>query len=172
VSLYALKRLNLDQIWWLVSPQNPLKPARGMASLPERMEQARAAARHPRIAVTGIESAFGTLYTADTLRVLKRRFPRAHFVWLMGADNLQQIERWHRWPDIFRQAPVAVLRRPAYAAGRGRGKAAQRFDRAWQPASRSRNLAGQKPPAWMVLDNPLNPLSATGIRKDRRAWPG
>jgi nicotinate-nucleotide adenylyltransferase len=171
VSLYALKRLGLNQIWWLVSPQNPLKPAAGMAPLADRLIAARTTARHPRIAVTAIEAALGTVYTVDTLKALCRRFPRTEFVWLMGADNLQQITRWRNWRYIFATLPVAVFRRPAYAAGRGCGKAAEAFDRAWLPASESRTLAGHRPPAWLVLDNPLNPFSATEIRKDRPTWP-
>lgn len=167
ISLFALKRLGLDQIWWLVSPQNPLKPECGMASLIERLKTARAVARSPRIIVTDLESRLGTRYAIDTLRALLRRFPRTHFVWLMGADNLDQISVWRKWPDIFHKVPVAVFRRPAYAAGRGSSKAAQRFDYAWLPASKGKNLAECKPPAWLVLDNRLNSLSATSIRQQR-----
>src|ERR1700733_917906 len=85
MSLYALKRMGLDQIWWLVSPQNPLKPERGMLPLAERLQRARALARHPKIIVSAIEAQLGTRYTVDTLRVLRTRFPAARFVWLMGA---------------------------------------------------------------------------------------
>jgi nicotinate-nucleotide adenylyltransferase len=167
VSLYALKRLGLDQIWWLVSPQNPLKSVQGMASLPERLLSARAMAAHARIIVTDIENDAGTRYTADTLSMLKRRFPRTHFVWLMGADNLTQMPHWHKWQDIFRSVPVAVFRRPTYAAGRKRGKAAVRFDKAWVPAVRGKKLASKKPPAWLLLDNRLDPESSTRIRGQR-----
>jgi nicotinate-nucleotide adenylyltransferase len=142
-----------------------------MASLAERLGAAQKTARHPRIAVTALESALGTRYTVDTLKALGQRFPRTQFVWLMGADNLGQITRWRRWQDLFKLVPVAVFRRPTYAAGRKRGKAAQRFDAARLPASESRNLARHKPPAWLVLDNPLNPFSATEIRKDHPTWP-
>jgi len=161
MSLYALKRLNLDQIWWLVSPQNPLKPAKGMAPLAERLEDARALAHHPNILVTSIEAQFGTRYTADTLAALKLHFPRTRFVWLMGADNLEQIPLWYQWEKIFAQVPVAIFRRPGYATG---GKATQYFA-AWRhPSSHGRTLAAFAPPAWLVLDNPLNLLSATAIR--------
>lgn len=171
MSLYALKRLGLDQIWWLVSPQNPLKPSKGMAALDERLKAAQETARHPRITVTALETEFGTAYTVDTLKALKLRFPRTRFVWLMGADNLSQITRWKRWQDLFELVPVAVFRRPTYAAGHKRGKAAERFGAAWLPASESRNLARRKPPAWLVMDNPLNRFSATEIRKDHPTWP-
>ena len=171
MSLFALKRLGLDQIWWLVSPQNPLKPVAGMAPLSKRLAMAQAEARHPHIIVTAIEAELGTLYTADTLKALQRRFPAVHFVWLMGADNMRQITRWRQWMDIFHTVPVAVFRRPAYAAGRGCGKAALRFDRAWLPASKGRTLAERQAPAWLMMDNPLNFVSATKIRKDQTTWP-
>jgi len=169
VSRFALKRLGLDQVWWLVSPQNPLKSAHGMAPLSERLLAARRRAGHARIVVTDIERELGTLYTADTLRALKRRFPRTHFVWLMGADNLAQLPKWHKWTHIFEAVPVAVFRRPAYAAGRKRGKAAQRFDGAWMPVCRSGRLALSKAPAWLVLDNRLDPLSSTQVRKESKS---
>jgi nicotinate-nucleotide adenylyltransferase len=171
MSLFALKRLGLHQIWWLVSPQNPLKPARGMAPLAERLASARKAARHPRIVATAIETELGTRYTADTLRALKRHFPNTHFVWLMGADNMRQVTHWRNWRDLFASVPVAVFRRPAYATGRGAGKAAQAFDKNWQLANAARHLAMSQPPAWLVMDNVLNSVSATEIRKDGPAWP-
>ncbi|MBV9833149.1 MAG: nicotinate-nicotinamide nucleotide adenylyltransferase, partial [Alphaproteobacteria bacterium] len=95
ISLEALKRLDLDEVWWLVSPQNPLKAANGMASLADRMEGARSVtATHPRLRVTDLERKLGTRYTIDTVRALRRRHPHARFVWLMGADNLRQLPRW------------------------------------------------------------------------------
>src|SRR3546814_8038582 len=103
-----MRLLDLDQVWWLVSPQNPLKPVQGMAPLDARMAAARRVADHPAIAVTDIESALGTRYTADTVAALSRRFPRTRFVWLMGAENLIQVPRWDRWTRIFRTVPVAI----------------------------------------------------------------
>lgn len=161
MSLYALKRMKLDQAWWLVSPQNPLKPERGMMPLAERLARAREIARHPKIIVTDIERELGTRYTADSLRILRARFAGARFVWLMGADNLLQISRWRDWADIFRLMPVAVFRRKGYAAG---GVAAARFARFRHPARFAGRLADAGPPAWLVLDNPLNLLSGTELR--------
>jgi len=170
MSLYALKRLGLDQIWWLVSPQNPLNSAAEMMPLDRRMARAAKLATHPRLMVTSIESALGTRYTADTLRALKRRFPGAQFVWLMGADNLWQIPRWKDWRAIFHIVPVAVFRRPAYPAGRNLGKAATRFGKAWHSPTKAARLARQTVPAWVMLDNKLNYTSATKLRKDNPAW--
>ena len=173
MSLYALKQLGLDQIWWLVSPQNPLKTTKDMAALDRRIGRAKDFAAHPRLAVTSIEIDLGTRYTAHTLRLLTRRFPNTRFVWLMGADNLQQIQRWKDWPEIFRLVPVAVFRRPSYPAGRGLGCAAIRFNQAWNPAPQAKKVARTPQnllPAWVILDNKLNYTSATEIRKDTPSW--
>ncbi len=168
VSLLALKRLDLDEIWWLVSPQNPLKPVQGMASLDERLRSAAAVARDPRIKVTDLEARLGTRYTADTLSELRRRFPRTRFVWLMGADNLGQIQHWERWQRIFELAPIAVFARPAYSLGALGGLAAHRFARARIRPERARHLADMNPPAWIFFATRLDPLSATEIRSQRR----
>jgi nicotinate-nucleotide adenylyltransferase len=141
-----------------------------MAPFGQRLQAAHTLAKHSKIIVTDIESQFGTRYTVDILRELRRRFPQTRFIWLMGADNLRQFPRWRDWADIFRLVPVAVFRRPAYAAGRGLGKVAQRFNRNLKPARQSKILKRLKPPAWIIMDNPLNNLSATGIRKERPTW--
>lgn len=167
MSLYALKRLGLNQVWWLVSPQNPLKTTKDMASLEKRMAKAKDVVTNNKIVVTDIEAQFGTRYTVDTLRALREHFPRVQFVWLMGADNLKQMPKWREWPEIFRLVPVAVFRRPAYGVGRGLGKVAQRFRKDWLPAKNSKLLARHSAPAWLVLDNKLNPMSATDIRHKR-----
>src|SRR5205814_9002 len=101
ISLYALKMLGLDAVWWMVSPQNPLKSKKDMAPLKTRMQSARDVSRHPKIFVTDIETHLGTQYTADTLSSLQEHFPRTKFVWLMGTDNLRQIHRWQEWQSIF-----------------------------------------------------------------------
>ena len=167
ISLQALKRLGLDEVWWLVSPQNPLKPAEGMAGLAQRLEAARRAAGHPRIRVTALESALGTQYTAETLKCLTCRLPRVSFVWLMGADNLRQIPAWKDWLQIFHLLPVAILDRPSYALGALAGVAARRFSRCRKPERAARCLPGMEPPAWVFLRGPLSPQSATRIRAAR-----
>lgn len=171
ISLEAMKRLGLDAVWWLVSPQNPLKPAAGMAPFAERMDSARRAARHPRIVVTGIEAELGTRYTADTLRALTARFPRTEFVWLMGADNLAQIRHWQRWTKIFETMPVAVYDRPSYSLRALSGLAAQRFARARIDQDHTRALAGTAPPAWVFFLAKRHPASATALRAARQLRP-
>ena len=165
----ALKRLKLDELWWLVSPQNPLKPVAGMAPFAERLAGARAVARHPRIRVTGIEADLETTYTAETLRRLARRFPHLRFIWLMGADNLAQIHYWKDWTQIFSTVAVAVFARPSYCLRALASLAAHRFSRNRVPESASGALRRRRPPAWVFLVGPLNPLSATAIRARRRS---
>ena len=172
ISELALKRLRLDEVWWLVSPQNPLKPTQGMAPLDARFASAASWARPPRIRPTSIETALGTRYTADTLKALKRRYPRARFVWLMGADNLSQIPRWEQWSSIFHSMPVAVFARPSYSLRALAGKAARRFAKCRRHPRAAGRLARLKPPAWVFLHMRLHPASATQLRAAAgAAWP-
>jgi nicotinate-nucleotide adenylyltransferase len=164
ISVSALRRLALDEVWWLVSPQNPLKPVKGMAPLAKRLAGGRKAARHPRIRVTAIEAALGTRYTADTLDALVGRFPYTRFVWLMGADNLVQLPRWHRWRSIFETVPIAVFDRSPYSFRALAGKAARRFAHRRLPERQASVLAESQPPAWVFLHTRLHPASATVIR--------
>jgi nicotinate-nucleotide adenylyltransferase len=168
ISLLALKHLALDELWWMVSPQNPLKSTDGMASFAERLAGARAMARHPRIRVTDLEARLGTRYTADTLKAVVERFPKTHFVWIMGADNLRQIDRWKNWRMIFRLVPVAVFDRAPFVWGALASQAARRFRHYRLPASRAAKLALAKPPAWVFFHSQLHPASSTAIRAGRR----
>ena len=167
ISLSALKRLNLDAVWWVVAPRNPLKSPADLAPFQTRLQQARAVARHPRIQVTAIEREIGTIYTVDTLSVLVRRFSDVRFVWLMGADNLVQISTWERWPRIFALVPIAVLVRPSYAFKAQASIAARRFAKARLSEARAAGLARRKPPAWVFLHIRPHPASATLIRAKR-----
>jgi nicotinate-nucleotide adenylyltransferase len=155
-------------VWWLVSPQNPLKPVAGMAPFAERFAQAKAFADHPRIRVLDLETRLGTRFTADTVTALQRCFPRQRFVWLMGADNLAQIRHWQRWPSIFDRLPIAVIDRPTYSFNGLAELAAKRFARARVPLP-ARHLPSMKPPAWTFLPVKLDPHSATEIRSRKGA---
>jgi len=163
VSETALKKLDLDYVWWLVSPQNPLKPVRGMASFDKRLAAAkRLAGAHPRMIATGIEEELGTRFTMHTLRALKRRFPQARFVWLMGSDNLVQIPRWRSWQQIFAEVPVAVVTRPGSALPARHSKAAIRFKSSGLPADA--RFADAKLPALTVIEVKRNKASGTKLR--------
>ena len=169
ISLIAARRLDLHAVWWLVSPQNPLKPEHDTADFDKRLAAARELARHPRIVVSDIEARLGTRYTVDTLRALISRYPGVHFVWLMGADNLAQLPSWKQWVDIMSLVPVAVVDRPGYAPKAQLGKAAERFRDARLSETQARALPYARPPAWVYFHAKLNPLSATNIRK-RGSW--
>jgi nicotinate-nucleotide adenylyltransferase len=166
IAEHALKWLSLDEIWLLVSPGNPLKPVAGMAPLAERLASARRIGNR-RILATPIEAEWGTRYTVDTLAMLRRRFPRACFVWLMGADNLVQFPRWRGWMAIARMMPFAVLPRPTYNHRALAGQAAQRLRRYRCDPRRASTLCGMRAPAWIFLPVPQHPASATAIRMRR-----
>lgn len=168
ISLYALKMLGLDAVWWMVSPQNPLKAKKGMAPLDERMESARNVARHPKIFVTDIERHLNTQYTLDTIKALQQHFPRTRFVWLMGGDNLTQFHKWHRWQEIFMTLPVCVLDRPPRHDSLKAGPAFERFRHYLLPQERAAVLKGKRAPAWTILRIPLDETSATAIRARKK----
>jgi nicotinate-nucleotide adenylyltransferase len=164
LSLQALRRLGLDQVWWLVSPQNPLKPIAGMAPFARRVEQARSVASHPRIRVLDLEARLGTRYTVDTLRRLSH-LRATRFVWLIGADNLVQLPRWRRWHEIMQAVPVAVFERSAYSYGALAGEAATCFAAARVSDDRLRELVELAPPAWAYVRLRAHPASSTAIRR-------
>lgn len=165
ISLEALKRLKLDEIWWLVSPHNPLKSSTELADYPTRLKSARTIAAHPRIRVLDLEAREGLYYTVDTLAFLRRRYPITDFVWLMGADNLAHFHRWRQWRNIAQLVPIAVLDRAPYALRALYGPFAGRAKNARQPARAASALAEQPTPAWAYITLPRHPLSATYLRK-------
>ncbi len=164
VAELALRHLRLDQVWLLVSPGNPLKPLRGMEPLAIRLASAARIGDGRRVVATAIEAGLGTRYTTDTLSALRRRFPRARFVWLMGADNLSQLPRWRDWMGIMRTMPVAIFPRPSYNHRALAGRAAHRLRSARLPVAAAPALALRKPPAWIFLPTPQHAASATAIR--------
>ena len=166
IALLALRRLRLDRVWWLVSPQNPLKSAEDMAPLADRLAMARRVGAHPAIEVTALESDLGTAYTVDTVRLLRRRCPRTRFVWLMGADNFRELPDWQDWKSLMQCIPVAVFARPGYGATALSGTAARAFPRARIRERAAALLAARPAPAWAYLHTRLNPASATRLRDE------
>ena len=162
----ALKRMGLDQVWWLVTPGNPLK-ARQPAPLADRIARARAVMRDPRVKITALEARLGTRATADTIDRLQAIYPGVTFVWLMGADNLVQFHKWGRWRDILRSVAVGVLARPG-AGVQARLSVAARSFRVHQ-VDRGENLRGRKAPVWAFVNLPMNDASSTEIRA-RGGW--
>ncbi|MDB5738286.1 MAG: nicotinate-nucleotide adenylyltransferase [Sphingomonas bacterium] len=170
ISLFALDALGLDEVWWLVSPGNPLKPAEGMAPLAIRLASANAMARRSRIRPTAIEATLGTCYTADTLRKLVRRYPSDRFVWIMGADNLAQFDRWRDWRGIARTLPIAVFARPGYDGAACRSKAMGWLGRFVRPAAGATRWTRWSLPALVLMHTVPDPTSATARRVADPDW--
>jgi nicotinate-nucleotide adenylyltransferase len=169
LSLLALKRLQLDRVWWLVSPGNPLKDTSALPSQDERIAAARKLAAHPAIQVTGIEAALNTRYTVDTIAALRRRFPSVRFVWLMGADNLAQFHRWRDWERIAAQIPIAVIDRPPDSFRALASPAAQALSKYRHNEGLAARLADFDAPAWIYLHGMKSPLSSTELRSHTKA---
>jgi nicotinate-nucleotide adenylyltransferase len=165
--LLAMKRLQLNRVWWLVTPGNPLKDTNGLAPLAQRVAAAQALAQHPRIDVSDLEAEIGTHYTYATIKYLVRRCPGVHFVWIMGADNLRSFHRWQRWRDIAALVPIAVVDRLGPSLYSAAGVAGQALARARIPESAARTLPERTPPAWVYLHGLKSPLSSTALRAAR-----
>lgn len=167
----ALRQFRLDAVWWLVSPGNPLKP-QGPAAIAERMAEARALLGDPRVQVTDIEVRLGTRMTADTIAALRGLYPGVRFVWLMGADNLVQFDRWDRWDEIAALVPIGVLARPGSRMAARHARAARIMAANRLPEADAGGLADAVPPAWVLVNIPLHGASSTAIRALRSARTG
>ena len=170
ISLFAIKRLKLDRVWWLVTPGNPLKDHGALRDLDARAEAARKMANDPRIDVSCLESVIGTRYTVDTIDYLRRRASGLHFVWIMGADNLAQFHRWQNWRRIASEVPIAVIDRPPQSFRALAAPAAQALARYRLPENQAGRLADQRAPAWVFLTGMKLNLSSTGLRNPDGSW--
>jgi nicotinate-nucleotide adenylyltransferase len=170
ISLFAIKRLKLDRVWWLVTPGNPLKDAGGLHDLGERVDAARRMANDPRIDISCLESVIGTRYTVDTITYLRRRTSGLRFVWIMGADNLAQFHRWQNWRRIASEVPIAVIDRPPESFRALAAPAAQALARYRLPENQAGRLADHRAPAWVFLTGMKLSLSSTGLRNPDGSW--
>ncbi|VBB68988.1 Nicotinate-nucleotide adenylyltransferase [invertebrate metagenome] len=171
ISLMAIRALALDEVWWLVSPQNPLKSVTGMAPLHWRLAQAHRMTAHCRcISVLDLEARLGTRYSVDIVSRLRQREPYRCFVWLMGADNLAQVSFWWQWPRLFHLVPVAILARYPYSLRALASVAARRFARWRVFPGQAHTLVRRQPPVWVFLPTPSHPDSATQIRAVSGIW--
>jgi nicotinate-nucleotide adenylyltransferase len=170
ISLFAIKRLKLDRVWWLVTPGNPLKDDGALHDLDQRTEAARLMADDPRIDISCLESVIGTRYTVDTITYLRRRASGLRFVWIMGADNLAQFHRWQNWRRIASEVPIAVIDRPPQSFRALAAPAAQALARYRLPENEAGRLADQRPPAWVFLTGLKLKLSSTGLRNPDGSW--
>lgn len=164
ITTEALKRFGLDQVWWLVSPGNPLK-AQGPAPLSDRMARAKAVMRHPQVRVTDLEARLGTRYTFATLTELMSLYPGVDFLWLMGADNLASFHLWENWRDIMELVPVAVMARPGQRISARMSLAARVFGRHRLRGREAMRIAGMALPAWVFVNVPMSDMSSTRIRE-------
>lgn len=172
ISRFALTRLQLDRVWWLVTPGNPLKENGNLHELGERMQAARDVANDPRIEVSCLESVIRTRYTIDTINTLRRRFTGLRFVWIMGADNLAQFHRWQDWRRIAAQVPMAVIDRPPQSFRALASPAAKALSRYRLPENEAVLLADRPAPAWVFLTGLKLNLSSTRLRNPDGSWKG
>lgn len=169
ITLEALKRFDLDEVWWLVSPGNPLKK-RGPAPMSLRMARAQQVMEHPRVRISDIEAELNTRYTAETLRALRHKFPAAKFTWLMGADNLAQFHLWKDWDEIIETVPIGVLARSGERIEGRTAPAAQIYRHALLKGRQARLLSNADGPAWAFVNVPMRDISSTELRT-RGDWP-
>ncbi len=169
VAEIALRRLALDQLWWMVTPGNPLKSAKELAPLAERIRLSEGIAADPRIRVTAFEAAHHVRYTADTLALVRARNPGVDFVWIMGADSLRDFHRWQRWRQIMLTFPVAVVDRPGATLSLLSSVAAKTFDYARVDERDARRLARMRAPAWTFIHGRRSSLSSTALRRPEGA---
>lgn len=171
ITLAAIRALDLDEAWWLVSPGNPLKAgAPDMAPFAARLASARRMARRAPIRASDIEVRLGTRYTLDTLRKLRRRYPKRRFIWLMGADNLAQFDRWRGWRTIARTMPIAVIARPGYDDDALASVAMGWLRRFQRPADQASDWTTWRLPALVLLHFRPDPTSATAARAADPDW--
>ncbi len=164
VAEIALRRLALDQLWWIVTPGNPLKSGNELAPLAERLKLSEQVAQNPRIKVTAFEAAHNVRYTADTLALVRARNPGVDFVWVMGADGLRDFHRWQRWRKIVMTFPIAVIDRPGSTLSFLSSMVAKTFDYARVDEIDAPRLARMKAPAWTFIHGPRSLLSSSAIR--------
>lgn len=167
-SLVALKRLQLDWVWWLVSPGNPLKDVSDLPPVAERMAAAQAIAAHPKIVVTGFEEKLGSPFTCDTVAAITSRCPDVHFVWLMGADSFADFHHWKNWKDIANTVPLAIVDRPGSTLRATQAQAAATLSAGRLDEREAASLATTPPPAYVFLHGPRSPLSSTQLRAAAR----
>ena len=165
----VLRKLRLDQLWWMVTPGNPLKENGNLAKLEQRIQWSRDIVTDPRVKITAFEAARGLRYTAETLRFVKSRNRGVNFVWVMGADNLAGFHRWQDWQQIANTVPIAIVDRPGSTLSYLSSIMAKTFDHARVDESDAAALARMRPPAWTFIHGPRSPLSSTAIRNTRES---
>jgi nicotinate-nucleotide adenylyltransferase len=164
VAEIALRRLGLDQLWWMVTPGNPLKSRTELAPLADRIALSEKLAHDPRIKVTAFEQALGSPYTAHTLAHVRRRRPGIRFIWIMGADSLRTFHRWQKWRSIVQTFPIAIIDRPGSTLSFLSSRLTRTFDYARVDEDDAGVLWRRPAPAWTFIHGPRSALSSTSLR--------
>lgn len=168
VAEIALRRLGLDQLWWMVTPGNPLKNKADLAPLASRIDACERLISDPRVKVTAFEQSFGVTYTANTLRLIKSKNPHVRFIWIMGADNLRNFHRWQSWRKIAETFPIAVIDRPGATLAYLSSTMAQAYSHARVDEDDAGVLWTKTAPAWIFIHGPRSTLSSTALRNEHR----
>ena len=171
LSVCALKRLGLDEVWWLVSPQNPMKPCNDTRPVEERLYQCKTLLQgERRIFVSDFESTFGLQLSADSARIIQKLFPETSFVWLAGSDILEELHKWERDDEFVSCLPLAIFARPGSVIPALNSPMARRLAR-YRYVGPSSKLIKQKAPCWMFLSMPMSSLSSTELRLQKAQKP-
>jgi nicotinate-nucleotide adenylyltransferase len=171
ISLAAIEALGLDELWWLVSPGNPLKEgAKDMAPFAARLASAEEMARGTPIRVSDFEAREGTRYTIDTIEKLLARYPGDRFIWLMGEDSLTDFHRWKNWQTLAQLVPIAVVSRPGYDDDARAARAMGWLKGFVRPTGQAKEWTDWSAPAVLLLRLPPDPTSSTSLRALDPNW--
>ncbi|MFN7025681.1 MAG: nicotinate-nucleotide adenylyltransferase [Pseudorhizobium sp.] len=165
VAEIALRRLSLDQLWWMVTPGNPLKSRTELAPLASRIAMCERLARDPRMKITAFEQALGSPYTAHTLSHIRNRKRGVHFIWIMGADGLRNFHRWQEWRSIAHTFPIAIIDRPGSTLSFLSSKMTRTFDYARVDEDDAGIIWRKPAPAWTFIHGPRSTSSSTNLRQ-------
>ncbi|MBX4335413.1 nicotinate-nucleotide adenylyltransferase [Bartonella raoultii] len=164
VAKTAIRRLHLDQLWWMVTPGNPLKDCSQLRSLEKRMRLSFELIDHPKIRITGFEQVIGSKISVNTISHILTHYRGVHFVWIMGADSFATMHYWYRWHDIVSMIPIAIIDRPLAHMSAFSSPMAHIYRRFRVDERDSIRLPFMKPPAWIYLHGPLSFQSSTNLR--------
>ena len=163
ISNMSLKRLGLDEIWWVVTKRNPLKKKTSVYE--SRLKKVRNYLEKQRIKIYQFESE-ENIYTIDLIKSLKKNFPSNSFIWLMGLDNLKSFHLWKKWKIIFYNIPIAIFDRPFYSLNLYQSRALSVFRKKRINIKSAKKLKYMSPPKWVFLTGHSNSQSSTKLRKD------
>ena len=165
ISKFAKIKLDVGEVWWIVTTTNPLK--KNTVDYKKRLKTVKRFLMNHHIKVLEIQDLSKNTYTVDLLEYLFKKFPHKKFIWLMGADNLFSFHLWRDWKKIFYNIPIAIFNRPPYSLSISKAKAILYFKEDRINSKLSRNLKFMKPPKWLFLTGLTNLQSSTKIRQKK-----